>query len=210
MTPGHSSGFREFKIYDKAHGCLDWASFVSPAQCVVFFKDVETGAALLPDGTLLSKTTDCTVLVFDHLEEARRFCEARVAQQPFLCCEIFDSGGKARAPLLTVVDASMAEKDELSLTWVRRRKGAAILCFSAVATLVVWDWRAEWELMLPTVIAINLFFFGLRLLYWNTGRGTRDQEKARRIEEHLRREKDSISNSSIPDTSVAPNNEDPR
>jgi hypothetical protein len=206
VIPGHSSGFREFKIYDKARGCLDWASFVSPTQCVVFFKDAETAATLFPDGTPLSKTTDCTVLVFDHLEEARRFCETRVAEQPSLCCEIYDCDGKAKSPLFTIVHPSMAEKDELSPTWVQRRKVAAVLCFFAVVLLVAWDWRAEWELMLPTVIAINLFFFGLRLLYWNTGRGTRDQEKARRIEDHLRRESDSISNSS--DTSVS-NNEDP-
>jgi hypothetical protein len=142
--------------------------------------------------------TDCTILVFDRLDEARRFCETRIAQHPSMCCEIFDSEGKAKPPLLTIVHPSMVEKDELSATWMRRRKIMAILSFLAAVPLFVWDWRAEWALILPTVIAFNLIFFGLRLLYWNTARGSRDREQARHLEDHLRREKDSISSTEDP------------
>ena len=146
MIPSHSSGFREFKVYDKARASPDWTSIVSPTQCAVFFKDFETAAPLSPDG----------------------------------------------------VHPSMAEKDELSLTWLRRRRVMAILCFLAAVPLFVWDSRAEWALILPSVIAFNLIFFGLRLLYWNTARGSRDWEHARHLEDHLRREKDSLSNAEDP------------
>jgi len=124
------------------------------------FKDFETAAPLSPDGAPISRMTDCTFLVFDRLDEARRFCGTRVAQYPSMCCEIFGSEGKAKPPLLTIVHPSMAEKDELSLTWLRRRKVTAILCFLAAVPLFVWDSRAEWALILPSVIAFNLIFFG--------------------------------------------------
>jgi len=193
VIPSHTSGFREFKVYDKARASPDWTSIVSPAQWAVFFKDFETAAPLSPDGAPISRMTDCTFLVFDRLDEARRFCATRVAQYPSMCCEIFGSEGKAKPPLLTIVYPSMAEKDELSLTWLRRRKVTAILCFLAAVPLFVWDSRAEWALILPSVIV-----FGLRLLYWNTARGSRDREHARHLEDHLRREKDSISNTEDP------------
>jgi hypothetical protein len=198
VIPSHSSGFREFKVYDKARASPDWTSIVFPTQWAVFFKDFETAAPLSPDGAPISRMTDCTFLVFDRLDEARRFCGTRVAQYPSMCCEIFGSEGKAKPPLLTIVHPSMAEKDELSLTWLRRRKVTAILCFLAAVPLFVWDSRAEWALILPSVIAFNLIFFGLRLLYWNTARGSRDREHARHLEDHLRREKDSISNAEDP------------
>jgi hypothetical protein len=198
VIPSHSSGFREFKVYDKARASPDWTSIVSPTQCAVFFKDFETAAPLSPDGAPISRMTDCTFLVFDRLDEARRFCGTRVAQYLSMCCEIFGSEGKAKPPLLTIVYPSMAEKDELSLTWLRRRKVMAILCFLAAVPLFVWDSRAEWASILPSVIAFNLIFFGLRLLYWNTARGSRDREHARHLEDHLRRETHSLSNAEGP------------
>jgi hypothetical protein len=51
---------------------------------------------------------------------------------------------------------------------------------------------------LPSVIAFNLIFFGLRLFYWNTARGSRGWEHARHLEDHLRREEDSLSNTEDP------------
>lgn len=198
MIPSHSSGFQEFKVYDKGRASPDWTSVVAPTQCAVFFKDFETAAPLSPDGAPISRMTDCTILVFDRLDEARLFCETRVAQYPSMCCEIFDSKGKAKPPLLIVVHPSMAERDELSPTWIRRRKAMAILSFLAAGLLFVWDWRADWDLILPTLIAFNLIFLGLRLLYWNAARGSRQREHTRHLEDHLRREKDSISNTEDP------------
>lgn len=198
MIPPHSSGFRELKVYDKARVSPDWTSAVSPTQCAVFFKDFETAAPLSSDGHPISKMTDCTILVFDRLDEARRFCETSVAEHPSMCCEIFDFKGRARPPLLTIVHPSKAEKDELSPTWMHRRKVMAVLGFLAAVVLFVWDWRADWDLILPTVIAVNLTLFGLRLLYWNTARASRDLEQTRHLEDHLRREKDSISSTGDP------------
>jgi hypothetical protein len=183
--------FREFKVYDKTRQNRDWMSLVAPTQCAVFFKDFQTAAPLSRDGVAFDRMTDCTFLVFERLEDAQRFCEVQVKEHPSMCCEVFDFEGKAKPPLLVVVNSSVAEKDELSASWVRRRKIIAIASFLGAIPLLVWDWRTGSYLIVPTVVAINLIVFGLRLLYWNTGRSDRSQEQSRRLESHRRREAES-------------------
>lgn len=183
--------FREFKVYDKTRQGRDWMSLVAPTQCAVFFKDFQTAGPLSRDGVAFDKMTDCTFLVFDRLEDARRFCEVQVKEHSSMCCEVFDFEGKAKPPLLVVVNPSVAEKDELSASWVRRRKIIAIVSFLGAIPLVVWDWRTGSYLIVPTVVGINLIVFGLRLLYWNTARSDRSQEQSHRLESHRRREAES-------------------
>jgi hypothetical protein len=180
--------FREFKVYDKTRPSQDWMSLVGVTQCAVFFKDVQTAAPLSHDGIALDRLTDCTFLVFDRLDDARRFCEAQSKEHPWMCCEVFDWEGKAKPPLLVVIDPSVAEKDELSRSRVRRRTILAIILFVCAIPLFVWDWKSDGSLILPTVVGINMIFLGLRFLYWNTARNERAREQVRRLEEHLRRE----------------------
>jgi hypothetical protein len=183
--PGAS---REFKVYDKTRHGQDWMSLLTPTQCAVFFKDFQTAAPLSPDGVAFDRMTDCTFLVFDRLEDAQRFCETQVREHPSMCCEVFDFEGKAKPPLLVVVNPSVAEKNELSASWVRRRKIIAIAAFLGAIPLLVWDWRTGSYLIVPTVVGINLIVFGLRLLYWNSARSDRSQEQSHRLESHRRRE----------------------
>src|ERR1700719_1628719 len=98
MISCQPGAFREFKVYDKARQNRDWMSLLSPTQCAVFFKDFQTATPLSHDGVVFDKMTDCTFLVFDRVEDARRFCEAQVNQHPSMCCEVFDSEGKAKPP----------------------------------------------------------------------------------------------------------------
>ena len=191
MISHEPGAFREFKVYDKTRQERDWMSLVAPTQCAVFFKDFQTAAPLSRDGVAFRRMTDCTFLVFDRLEDARRFCEVQVKEHPSLCCEVFDFEGKAKPPLLVVVNPSVAEQDELSASWVRRRKIIAIASFLGAIQLSVWDWRTGSYLILPTVVGINLIVFGLRLLYWNTARNDRSQEQTLRLERHRRREAES-------------------
>jgi hypothetical protein len=191
MISCQPGAFREFKVYDKTRQGPDWMSLLTPTQCAVFFKDFQTAAPLSRDGVAFDKMTDCTFLVFDRLEDARRFCEAQVTEHPSMCCEVFDFEGKAKPPLLVVVNPSVAEKDEMSASWVRRRKIIAIASFLGAIPLLVWDWRTGSYLIVPTVVGINLIVFGLRLLYWNTARSDRSQEQFHRLESHRRREAES-------------------
>lgn len=190
MSSSQSGAFREFKVYDKTRQGRDWTSLVGPTQCAVFFKDFRTAEPLSRGASALRKMTDCTFLVFDRLEDAQHFCQGQVKQHPSMCCEVFDSEGKAKPPLLVIVDSSVARKDELSPSWVRRRKILAIVSFVCAVPLFVWDWKTGGYLILPTVVGINLVFLGLRLLYWNTALRDRTRERARRLKNHLRREQE--------------------
>lgn len=188
MSSSQLGLFREFKVYDKTRPSRDWMSLVGATQCAVFFKDVQTAAPLSHDGIAFDRPGDCTFLVFDRLDDARRFCEARSKEHPWMCCEVFNWEGKAKPPLLVVIDPSVAEKDELSRSRVRRRTILSIVLFLCAIPLFVWDWKSDGSLILPTVVGINMIFLGLRFLYWNSARNERAREQVRRLEEHLRRE----------------------
>ncbi len=190
MAPIQQGAFREFKVYDKTRKPADWTSLVGPTQCAAFLKDVKTANPLATDGSEITHLGDCRFLLFDHLEEARAFCEAQVQRYPFMCCEIFDAEGKAKPPLLAIMHPSAARKNELSPTWVKRRKVIAIASLVAAGVLFVADWRSEYELLWPSLLAVNLLPLGLRLLYWNTASAERSRTQAKRLAEHLQREKE--------------------
>jgi hypothetical protein len=197
MSSSQPGLLREFKVYDTTRPSPDWMSLVRPTQCAVFFKDVQTAAPLSHDGVAFDRMVDCTFLLFDRLDDARRFCEAQTKEHPWMCCEVFDWEGKAKPPLLVVIDPSVAEKDELSASWVRRRAILAIVLFVCAIPLFVWDWKSEGSLILPTVVGMNMIFLGLRFLYWNTARNERAREQGRRREEHLRREEPGLKAKNI-------------
>ena len=187
---------REFKIYDKGR-IGDWMSLVGPTQCVAFFKDFHTAAPVSYRGESFRKMSDCTFVLFDRLDEAKTFCERAVKEHPSICAEIFDNQGRGKEPLMVIVDASVAEKGELSATSVRKRRLGAVALFYGGVSLVVWDWSKEWDLSWPAVLGFNMIFVGLRFLYWNTARGERTRERERRAAAHLVREK---SGSVLPKT----------
>ena len=190
MAPIKQGRFREFKVYDKTRQPADWTSLVGPTQCAAFLKDVKTANPLATDGSEIAHLRDCRFLLFDHLEEARAFCEVQVQRYPFMRCDIFDADGKAKPPLLVIMHPTAARKDELSATWVKRRKIAAIVSLVAAGVLFFADWRSEYELLWPSLLAVNLLPLGLRLLYWNTASAERSRTQAKRLEEHLQREKE--------------------
>ena len=190
MVPIQQGTFREFRVYDKTRETADWTSLVGPTQCAVFLKNVTTANPLATDGSEIARLSDCRFLLFERLEQARAFCDAQVQRYPFMCCEIFDASGKAKPPLLVIMHPTAARKDELSPTWVKRRKVLAIASLIAAGALFVADWRSEYELLWPSLLAVNLLPLGLRLLYWNTASAERSRTQAKRLEEHLQREKE--------------------
>ena len=182
---------REFRIYDKSRAG-GWTSLVGPTQCAVLFKDFETAAPVSYRGEPFQKMSDCTFVLFDRLDEAKSFCEAQVKRHPSMCAEIFDHEGRAKEPLAVVMDASVAEKGELSASSVRKRRIWAATLFCAGAPLIAYDWSKEWDLIWPAVLGINMTVVGLRLLYWNTGRAERNRERDRRVAAHLAREESDL------------------
>jgi hypothetical protein len=187
---------REFKTYDKARAG-DWMSLVGPTQCVAFFKEFHTAAPVSYRGEPFEKMSDCTFVLFDGFAEAKIFCETQVKHHPSICAEIFDHQGRAKQPLAVVIDASLAEKAELSNSNVRRRKVWAIVLFFLAVPLIVYDGSKDWGLIWPAVFGFNMLIGGFRLLYWNSARTDRAREQERRVAAHLERER---SESVIPKT----------
>ena len=184
---------REFKIYDKRRSG-NWMSMIGLTQCVALFKDFQTPAPVSYRGESFQKLSDCTFVLFDRLDEAKDFCEQAVKKDPSICAEIFDQRGRAKAPLLVVMDASVAEKAELSASSVRKRTVWAIALFCGGAPLIAYDWSKDWDLIWPALCGFNMIIVGLRFLYWNTGRAERESERQRRLAAHLAREKsDSVT-----------------
>jgi hypothetical protein len=184
-TGAAASSWREMKIYDRERVPRNWNELLAPSQCAVFLTRVNSTQPLTSFGELVAHLHDATFLLFDRLEDARHFCEEQVERYPQMSCQIFDSAGKARPPILTIVHPSLAEKDELSASSVRMRKIIAIALWVLAAGLILWDKHARSVLVLPTVLGLNFFVIGLRLFFWNTARKDRLAEQEKRIQEHL-------------------------
>jgi hypothetical protein len=187
---------REFRIYGM-YRSGDWMTMVGPTQCVALFKDFHTSAPVSYRGEPFQKISDCKFVLFDRLDEAKYFCEQAVKKTPSICAEIFDHQGRAKAPLLVVMDPSVAEKEELSASSVRQRRVWALTLLCGGAPLIAYDWSKDWDLIWPAVLGFNIIIAGLRFLHWNTGRAERESERERRAAAHLAREK---SDSMTPQT----------
>lgn len=158
-------------LYDPTRKPAEWTSLVHAGQFAVFHSDVGTDIEKNPDGRYLQPGEESTCLVFDSLPEAEAYCEAKVEAIPNLRCDIYDHTGKSRPPLLTYVNRMhvKAPARRAYLGWML--VAASIPCF--------WiEWHSHWTLVIPMVIAINLIFAGLRIVYW--GKGGQEHRRAKR------------------------------
>jgi hypothetical protein len=189
VNPFEENAPQEIKVADEARRPRDWNQLLSPSQCAVFFKRIDAETPLSKDGATFARMHDATFLLFDSLEAARRFCEGRVQEFPYMCCEIFDAEGRAKPPILVIEHPSAAAKNELSARSVRRRKIFAIVLILCAPALFWWDHRANGTLVMPTFLGISLILAAVRILHWNMARKGRLEQQERRVQEHLLRER---------------------
>jgi hypothetical protein len=90
FDPQEARAGREVKVYDSARQPQNWNELLAPSQCAVFFKRVDSETPLSPSGAAVARFRDCTFLLSDSLGVARRVCEAKVRELPYMRCEIFD------------------------------------------------------------------------------------------------------------------------
>lgn len=180
---------REIKVYDKRRKPRNWNELLSESQCAVFFRRVDSEIPTTSEGLPVAKFRDCSFFLFDRLNEAREFCETKVREHPELCGEIYDSTGKARSPLFTIVHPNARAKDELSPSSLRKRRILAVALFLGAIPMIWWDWRAGGILILPTFLGINMLFVGLRLFQWHWFGQERLKEEQARVVAHLEKEK---------------------
>ena len=161
---------------------------LGPTQCAAFLKDRMTSAILALSGQPC-RSANATCIVFDTLDSAEAFCEAKVGELPDVRCEIYDSAGLANPALLMIVHPDHQKQGDTGSSWSRRRRPIAVVLFSAAGPLIWIDVRRANTLILPTFLAFNCILAGLRLLLWDFGVKERDEERRKGLEAHRRVER---------------------
>jgi hypothetical protein len=147
---------------------------MQPGQYAVFLSDPVTHAGIRSDGRYTGREVPDTCLIFDSFDQAGEYCSSRVRQAARVRCQIFDSRGKAESPTAVFVSPEFAwtvesEPKGRRLMWV----GIVLI---AVSPPLFWlDWRADWHLILPTILGLQLILAGGRFIQlgWSTREAAR-------------------------------------
>ena len=170
----------EIRLFDPRRKPQDWVDLMRPTDCAVFLKDRVTSAPI----------DENTCILFDRVAAAQRFCESRVAALPHLRCEIYDSQGLARPPLLVVVHPDVQRQEQAGSSWSRRRKVLAGVLALISVPLFWFGARSSSSSDVAIFLAINCVFVALRFVYWDVGTRHHEREKRKRLESHRKMERD--------------------
>jgi hypothetical protein len=170
---------RAVRVFDPHRQPAIWTEIVRPGQIVVFAKNADSGSACDADGQPFASADQTTLLLFDSLDQARGFCEGRVATNPAMQFDLYDAEGKANPPLLTIVSETRASRLETHPAALRRRALTALGLMTGAAVCIVGGIVTDEDgtFVLPFVVGICLFVAGGRLLLMNLG--IRDAERKR-------------------------------
>jgi hypothetical protein len=173
------------RLYDPDRRPTNWIDIVRPTQFVAFSSDIDTGGPTDADGRPFPSGAAATCLVFESIPEARRFCEARVAENPSVRFEVFDARGRVESPLLDIVSPSRAATLEGSVGAIRLRKWLAIAMIAAAPPLIWYDFQtSRGSLVLPSFLAVSMVVAGLRLLFMNMAVREAERTRRARLEQH--------------------------
>ena len=178
----------EIRLFDPRRDPRDWTDVIGPTQCAVFVKDRATSTSLALDGKPYKDPDETTCLVFDRIDTAQRFCQAKVLALAHLRCEIYDAEGLAYPPLLVIIHPDFQHEEDSGSFWSRRRKLIAAILLLMAPPLIWLDVRRSSTLILPTFLAFNCILLALRFLYWDFGVKHRERERERRLAAHRLKE----------------------
>ena len=179
----------QLRLFDPDRRPTSWTEIVQPGQYPVFSKKIDTGAPCDVDGRPFATAEDATCLVFDRLEVAQAFCGEQVARVPSVRFEVFDSTGRANAPLLIIVHPSRAARLEGNPRGIRVRARVAVAMVLVAAALFWYDYQHEKGVMIfPTIVGINLIVIAARLIQLNASYAHAERQRRQRLAEHVGRE----------------------
>jgi hypothetical protein len=175
-------GGTQIRLYDPQRNPSEWTEILQPNEYAVLAKRRRTSVPVsASDGKPYPKLTDATCVVFESLDAAQRFCEAKVQALRDVRFEIYDSQGLAQRPLLVIgATASSSQPSQ------GRRLAAGILLLVS-APLFWMGTRESSASVLATFIAINCIIVALRLLHWEFGVKDAEKERRERLEAHRAR-----------------------
>jgi hypothetical protein len=166
---------QEVLLFDSSRNPAVWLELMRPGQYAVFLSDAETRAGMTPDGRYSGSEVADSCLIFDSFEEAEEYCRTSVHDVARLRCEIFDDRGKAIPPAAVFVSPEFAGTLHSDIK-ARRLTWAGIILIAVSVPLFWLDWRADWRLILPTVVGSQFILVGLRFIQL----GSATKEAARR------------------------------
>jgi hypothetical protein len=175
------------RLFDPSRHPANWTEIIRPGQYAAFSKRVATGAPCDASGDLFATTDDATCLLFDTLEDARRFCEAQVVRAPDVRFEIFDSTGRAEGPLLVIVHPSRQGSLEDNRRGMRVRAWAATGLLAGSGALFWYDYQHDQGMLIfPTALGVNLVVVAARLFQLNASYAHAARARAKRVLDHTR------------------------
>jgi hypothetical protein len=138
------------RVYDPARTPAHWLEIIQPGQYSVFV--LAAGRRTPPPG-------EAYVEIAPDFETALKFAEETVAQDPSLCCEIYDHRGKAGEPLQTVYEPSVRGKYE-GRPRARKEMLAGVGLLAVALTVIAYDVKRDLTWFWGSIIGIKLTIVG--------------------------------------------------
>ena len=169
---------RIVRLHDPARRPAAWTDVILPGQFAVFARDDATGVPCDMDGVRFVAGAE-TCAIVDSIAEARAVCDTALQRHPSIRFDVFDSDGRTRPPILTVLHPDRAAAFETSPRQMRKRQVIAWALIIAGIPLMVFasvEYH-ERDIILPAFLGINMVIVGGRLLWMNLA--LRETERAR-------------------------------
>jgi hypothetical protein len=191
----------EILLYEHRRRPPCWTNVILPHQYAVFLRNEEWKMSVGRDGKP-READRATCILFESIDDAESFCRRLVAQQPRICCEVLDSAGRAKPPLLTITSQHSGGGDDDMRGWLGRHRRSLIAGLIAAALPLFWyDWRHNGDLIM-TVLGVNMIAAALRLLLWDVGAKNTERDRIARLDAHRARERGAADQSSKTTASV--------
>ena len=175
------------RLYDHSRTPRSWTEIVRPGQFVAFAKTIDTEAPCDPDGKPFAAVEDVNCLLFDRLADAEAFCREQVNRATNVRFDVFDSTGRAEAPLIVIVHPSKQEQLEGNPRGMRLRTRGAIALFIVAGASVWYDYQHGPAVQIfPTLLGINLVVVAARLLQLNGSYAHAERVRRQRLAEYER------------------------
>jgi len=177
----------QLRLYDRSRTPSSWTEIVRAGQFVVFAKTIDTGAPCDADGRPFADVEDVSCLLFDGLAGAEAFCREQVNRAPNVRFDVFDSTGRAQAPLVVIVHRSKQKLLEGNPRGTRLRRQGAIALFIVAGVSFWYDFQhGPGVQIFPTLLGINLVVVAARLLQLNGSYAHAERVRKQRLAEYER------------------------
>jgi hypothetical protein len=187
---------RQVLLYDRTRIPPNWTELIQPGQYAVFLSDVQSSAPITSDGLPVRSASEYSCLLFDSLTDAESYCQETVKKVRRLKCEVFDSAGRANAPVAILVNPEFAHTLDTEAS-ARRLVRWGFVAIVVSLPLFWYAWKNDAGVVWwPVFLGINAVFAGLRLIQW--GHGLKEELRYRRKEAALRLQRNSVGKISDP------------